>query len=131
MSQPDNGVGSNRGKLSSEEREAFEQRSRDLGHKLEALKMQKNPPKRQRRDGGAAASQGFKIAVELVVGVCFGGLLGWSLDRYLETSGPWFLMIFVILGFAAGMLNVIRMAQRLQAQVEAEQRTVSDGKNRD
>lgn len=68
-------------------------------------------------------AQGFKIAVELVVGVVFGGLVGWGLDRYLETSGPWFLIVFVILGFAAGMLNVIRTAQRMQAEAEEMQRS--------
>lgn len=62
--------------------------------------------------------QAFKIVVELVVGVVFGGLVGWALDRYLGTSGPWFLMVFLILGFAAGMLNVIRTARQMQAKSE-------------
>jgi len=128
VSRSDNGRGSNHGKFSSVDREAFNKRSRDLGLKLEALKTQKTPPERKNRGGGADASKGFKIAVELIVGVCFGGLLGWSLDRYFETSGPWFLVPFVLLGFAAGMLNVIRIAQRLQAQVEAEQRASLDDK---
>ena len=127
MSQSDDGSGSNRRKLSSLEKDNFNERSRELGRKLESLKMQKTPESRK-RDGGAAASQGFKVAVELVVGVCFGGVVGWSLDRYFETSGPWFLIVFVLLGFAAGMLNVIRMAQRLQAQVEAEQQALSNDK---
>ncbi len=66
-------------------------------------------------------AQGMRIAVELVVGVGFGGFVGWGLDRYFETSGPWFLIVFVILGFTAAMLNVIRMAKRMQAEVEARQ----------
>jgi len=110
-------------RLSSKEREVFQRRSLQLGRKLDALKVQKAPPVENRMSGGvngAATSQGFKIAVELLVGVCFGGFVGWNLDRYFETSGPWFLIVFVILGFAAGMLNVIRIAQRIQADVESQ-----------
>ena len=68
-------------------------------------------------------TQAFKIAVELVVGVVFGGVVGVSLDRYFETSGPWFLIVFVMLGFAAGMLNVIRTAKQMQAKAEKLQRS--------
>jgi ATP synthase protein I len=76
-------------------------------------------------------AQGFKIAVELVVGVCFGGFVGWGLDRYFETSGPWFLIVFVVLGFAAGMLNVIRTAQRMQAEAESQQLSAPSVKDDD
>ena len=119
-----NGSGSDRrpGELSPEQRAAFRERSRELGERLDAVKTRREPPPDNRARGNAMA-QGFKIAVELVVGVCFGGLIGWSLDRYFETSGPWFLIVFVMLGFAAGMLNVIRTAQRMQAEAEKMQRS--------
>ena len=64
--------------------------------------------------------QGLKIAVDLVVGVAFGGFVGWWLDRYLGTA-PWLMVLLLILGFAAGMMNVIRTARRMQAQAEASQ----------
>ena len=65
--------------------------------------------------------QAFKIAIELVVGVAVGGFIGWVLDRQLGTM-PWLLIVFVMLGFAAGMLNVIRQAQRMQKKSEPLQR---------
>ena len=38
-----------------------------------------------------------------------GAMLGWLLDRWLGTS-PWGLIVFLLLGFAAGVLNVMRAA---------------------
>jgi len=119
-----NDRGPGRGVLSRQDREAFETRVSDIGRKLDEVNSRKAPPPEvDRGDRGAAMGQAFKIAIELVVGIGFGGFLGWGLDRFFETSGPWFLIVFVVLGFAAGMLNVIRTAQRLQAQAEHLQRS--------
>jgi ATP synthase protein I len=38
-----------------------------------------------------------------------GAGLGWLIDRWLGIS-PWGLMLFLLLGFAAGVLNVMRSA---------------------
>ena len=35
--------------------------------------------------------------------------MGWLLDRWLHIS-PWGLIVFLLLGFAAGVLNVMRVA---------------------
>ena len=114
--------------LSPEDIDAFSMRSQKLGRKIEAHKKQKSEVGKTHSTENtayrAAASQGFKIAVELVVGVCFGGLIGYSLDSYFHTSGPWFLICFIIIGFAAGMSNVIRMAKRMQAEAEEQQQSV-------
>jgi len=47
--------------------------------------------------------------------------LGWVLDRQLGTT-PWLLVVFLILGFAAGLSNVIRTARQMQAKAEPLQR---------
>jgi len=52
-------------------------------------------------------AQGFRLSSELVAGVVVGAGLGWFLDRLLGSS-PWGLIIFMLLGFAAGVLNVVR-----------------------
>lgn len=54
------------------------------------------------------------MAIELVVGVAVGGGVGWALDNALGTK-PWLLIVFFFLGFAGGMLNLVRSAQRAQA----------------
>jgi ATP synthase protein I len=67
-----------------------------------------------------AFARAFRFVAELIVGVGVGGFIGWVLDRLLGTK-PWLLVLFVALGFAAGLLNVIRAAQKAQAEVAASQ----------
>ncbi len=54
-------------------------------------------------------ARGFQLSSELIAGVVVGALMGWGFDRLLSTS-PFGLIVFVLLGFAAGVLNVIRSA---------------------
>jgi ATP synthase protein I len=54
-------------------------------------------------------AKGFRLSSELVAGVVVGAGLGWLIDRGLGTS-PWGLLIFLLLGFTAGVLNVMRTA---------------------
>src|SRR5277367_5944102 len=54
-------------------------------------------------------ARGFRLSSELVAGVVVGAGLGWGIDRLLGVA-PWGLIIFLLLGFAAGVLNVMRSA---------------------
>jgi ATP synthase protein I len=49
------------------------------------------------------------MSAEFVAGVLVGAAIGWLIDRWLKTS-PWGLIVFLLLGFAAGVLNVVRAA---------------------
>jgi ATP synthase protein I len=63
-------------------------------------------------DGAARASafaRGFRLSSELIAGVVVGAGIGWGLDRLLSTS-PWGLIVFFLLGFTAGVVNVVRSA---------------------
>ncbi len=57
----------------------------------------------------AGYARGFRLSSELVAGVIVGAGLGWLIDRWFGTT-PWGLMFFLLLGFAAGVLNVMRSA---------------------
>ena len=57
----------------------------------------------------AGFARGFRLSTELVAGVLVGAAIGWGLDRLAGIS-PWGLIVFVLLGFAAGVLNVMRAA---------------------
>jgi len=57
----------------------------------------------------SAFARGFRLSTELVAGVIVGAVIGWLLDRWLGIS-PWGLIVFLLLGFAAGVLNVMRAA---------------------
>lgn len=64
-------------------------------------------------ENGAARSsgmaRGFQLSSELVAGVVVGAGIGWGIDHFLSTS-PWGLIVFLLLGFIAGVVNVIRSA---------------------
>lgn len=111
-----------RDNLSPEQRAALEKRAEALGERLDRATARR--PEISRADAearGNALGQAFKISAELVAGVAMGGGIGWFLDRQLGTR-PWLLVVFLILGFCAGMLNVIRSAQSMQASSEPMQR---------
>lgn len=57
----------------------------------------------------SAYARGFRMSTELVAGVLVGAGLGWLIDRWLGIS-PWGLIVFLLLGFTAGVLNVMRAA---------------------
>jgi ATP synthase protein I len=54
-------------------------------------------------------ARGFRLSTELVAAVLVGAGLGWLLDKGLGIS-PWGMIVFLLLGFAAGVLNVMRAA---------------------
>src|SRR5882757_183688 len=56
---------------------------------------------------GSALGFGFRIGLELVVAVVFGLGVGWAIDKGLGTK-PWAMIVFLLLGIAAGMFNVFR-----------------------
>ena len=57
----------------------------------------------------SAMAIGLRLSSELVAGVLGGAALGWGFDRLLSTS-PWGLIVFLLLGFTAGVINVMRAA---------------------
>ena len=57
----------------------------------------------------SAIARGFRLSTELVAGVVVGAAIGWGLDRLLGIS-PWGMIVFLLLGFAAGVVNVMRAA---------------------
>jgi ATP synthase protein I len=59
------------------------------------------------RPEGSSLGQAFRLSSEFVAGIIGGGAIGWVIDRFLGTS-PWGLIVFLLLGFAAGILNVLR-----------------------
>jgi ATP synthase protein I len=66
----------------------------------------------QSEDGAARASamaRGFRLSSELVAGVVVGAVIGWGFDRLLSTS-PFGLIVFFLLGFIAGLVNLVRSA---------------------
>jgi len=65
----------------------------------------------------SAMAMGLRLSSELVAGVLVGAALGWGFDRLLSTS-PWGLIVFLLLGFTAGVINVMRAAGAMAKQSE-------------
>ncbi|PIW26987.1 MAG: phosphoribosylaminoimidazolecarboxamide formyltransferase [Rhodospirillales bacterium CG15_BIG_FIL_POST_REV_8_21_14_020_66_15] len=58
----------------------------------------------------SALGLAFRVGIELVSAVAVGLGIGWLLDKWLDTK-PWLMLVFIILGGCAGILNVYRMAR--------------------
>ena len=83
------------------------------------LKIAKSKIKKQLDDDnekrGSFMGSAFKLGTELVDAVAVGTIIGFILDTLFDTK-PWLIIIFFFLGAAAGMLNVIRAANRMQKE---------------
>ena len=64
---------------------------------------------------GSFMGSAFKLGTELVSAVAVGTIIGFILDNWFDTK-PWLIIIFFFLGTAAGILNVIKTANRMQKE---------------
>ena len=83
------------------------------------LKIAKSKIKKQdlsnNEKRGSFMGIAFKLGTELVAAVAVGTIIGFILDSWFDTK-PWLIIIFFFLGTAAGILNVIRTANRMQKE---------------
>ena len=95
-------------------------RQRDLDSleaRLAAAKARHEPDPREIATSALAAST--RYAMEIAVATVVGGAIGWQLDRWLGTK-PWLAILFLMLGLAAGFINLFRAVNRETAAMEAE-----------
>jgi ATP synthase protein I len=118
----DSGNG-NRDKSSSDEA-ALSARLGNLDHRLSKIRdtrkigIDRSGNEQDTAQAKASAmAVGLRLSSELVAGVVFGAALGWGFDRLLSTS-PWGLIVFLLLGFTAGVINVMRAAGVMAKQSE-------------
>jgi ATP synthase protein I len=64
---------------------------------------------RSRASDSPGMAKALRLGADFVAGVVVGVALGWGIDRLFGTA-PWGLIVFVLLGFAAGVLSVLRSA---------------------
>jgi ATP synthase protein I len=91
----------------------------DLSARLKSLDARLDKASADRREASdtrtrsksdsSALGQALRYSAEFVSGVVAGGIIGWIVDRLAGTS-PWGLIVCLILGFCAGMLNLMRAA---------------------
>ena len=90
---------------------ALSARLKSLGKRLDdaAASHPTGPAPRSAAEQSGLA-RGFRLATEFVVGIVAGAFVGWLVDRGLGTS-PWGLIVLLLLGFVAGIFNVVRAAR--------------------
>ena len=62
---------------------------------------------------GSFMGSAFKLGTELVASVAVGTIIGFILDTWFDTK-PWLIILFFFLGSIAGILNVIKVAKKMQ-----------------
>jgi ATP synthase protein I len=66
------------------------------------------------------ANQAWRMVIELVAGLLIGFGIGYGLDSLFGTT-PIFLVLFTLLGLAAGVKTMLRSAQEIQDQKLADE----------
>ena len=89
-------------------------RLKDLSSRLDAEKsLQAKVEKPSTTYAGAQDySKGYRLASEFVGAILVGALIGYGLDRVFNTL-PLFMIVFLLAGFGAGILNMARATNRV------------------
>ena len=86
----------------------------ELSNRLDAEKREHQKAEAPSKSMGAAQdySKGYRLVSEFVAGILVGAAVGYGLDRLFNTL-PLFMIIFLMVGFGAGILNMARAANRV------------------
>ena len=103
-----------------------DQRMADLDARLQALKAGLEDDEPHVEDHYTQAHAGWRMVIELVVGLLFGFGIGYGQDRQFGTL-PIFLVLFTMLGLAAGVRVMMQTARELQKEHVSE---TSDNKDK-
>ena len=91
---------------------------RDLGRRLDAMRRHEAAKKPYAPPSPLGIA--FRFSSEMVTALAVGGGIGWGLDWYFGTR-PILLIVFFVLGAAAGIRNVMRAAIELNKAATAGQ----------
>ena len=89
-------------------------RLKDLSGRIAAEQSQRAESERPSASMQSATgyAKGYRLASEFVAGTLVGGLIGYGIDWVFGTM-PLGLIVFLLLGFGAGILNMARAANRV------------------
>ena len=92
------------------------ERLAQLEDRIEKLKA-KDAPKPHMEEHYSQAHLAWRMVIELVVGLLIGFGIGYGLDSLFGTL-PLFLVIFTLLGLAAGIKTMMRSATELTQETD-------------
>jgi ATP synthase protein I len=91
----------------------------ELDKRIRAVRDAQAPKRGTQGDKFAATDMAWRMTLEMVVAAMIGAAMGWGLDELFGTL-PLFLIVFILLGFAAGIRTVMRSAAELQRKQAAD-----------
>ena len=80
--------------------------------KIAKSKFKKKNPS-EGDDQKSSFGKAFQLGTELVSAVLVATIIGFILDNWFDTK-PWLIIIFFFIGVAAGIINVVRSAKKMQ-----------------
>ncbi len=89
-----------------------------LEKRIEIAKTAAAPRRSAQEDKHRQAQLAWRMVIELVAGLMIGFSIGYGLD-FLFGTMPLFLVLFILLGFAAGVKTMLRSAKEMQAKSDA------------
>ncbi len=92
----------------------FRERLKRLEERIEAAKGPK-PEEARQRSKVTVSALGWRMVTELLVGMLLGLAIGYGLDSLLGTL-PVFLVVFALLGFAAGVRTMLRSVDEIRGK---------------
>ncbi|MCV2882347.1 AtpZ/AtpI family protein [Actibacterium sp. XHP0104] len=95
------------------------ERLETLDQRIGELKKARAPGKKHQEEHYSQAQVGWRMVTELVAGLLIGFSVGFGLDTLFGTK-PLLMVIFILLGFVAGVQTMLRSAKELQNQSSAE-----------
>ena len=81
--------------------------------KIAKKKLKNSSEIKNNNQNGSFMGSAFKLGTELISAVLVGTIIGFILDNWFGTK-PWLIIVFFFLGSAAGILNVIKAANKMQ-----------------
>jgi len=90
---------------------------RELGDRLDAIQRQQNA--RSKAPPPTSMGIAFRFSTEMVAALVVGGGMGYGID-WLAGTKPIFLILFFVLGAAAGIRNVLHAAKELNAEMASK-----------
>ena len=78
-------------------------------------KLKKYSEIKNNNQNGSFMGSAFKLGTELISAVLVGTIIGFILDTWFDTK-PWLIILFFFLGSVAGILNVIKVAKKMQQE---------------
>ena len=96
----------------------------DLGKRLDEINKRlgrdvepKDENQGPKRTGNAGLGLAFRLATEFVSAILVGFAIGYGID-WLAGTTPWVMIFFLLFGFVAGVMNILRVAGEMSGSYE-------------